>query len=41
MPQYHYTIIVMVAVVSFVCSGLLAVAIYFIDRNANRHDKKD
>jgi hypothetical protein len=41
MPQYHYSIIVMVAVVAFVFSALLAVAIYCIDKNANRHDKKD
>ena len=35
----NYTIIVMVAVVAFVFSGLLAIAVYLIDKNANRRDK--
>jgi hypothetical protein len=35
----HLSIIVWVAVVSFVGCALIAIAIYLIDKNANRHDK--
>ena len=41
MNEIHYTIIIMVAVVSFVSCSLIAVAIYLIDKNANRRDKKN
>jgi len=37
----HYNIIVWVAVVTFAFSALMAVAVYLIDKNANRHDKRD
>lgn len=37
----NFTIIIMVAVVSFVTSALLALAIYRIDKNASRRDKKN
>jgi uncharacterized membrane protein YsdA (DUF1294 family) len=35
----HLSIIVWVAVVSFVGCALIAIAVYLIDKNANRHDK--
>ena len=36
----NYTIIVMVGVVAITTSVLIAIAVYLIDRNADRHDKK-
>jgi len=40
MHPINWTIIIMVAVISFVSSALVGVAVYWIDKNANRHDKK-
>jgi len=39
MPNINYSIIIMVAVVGFVSSALIAVAVYLIDKNADRRDK--
>lgn len=39
MHQVEYTIIIMVAVVGFVSSALIALAVYLIDKNADRRDK--
>ena len=37
----NYNIIIMVTVVGVVFSALLALAIYLIDKNADRHDKRN
>ena len=39
MQTVNWGIIFMVAIVSIVVSALIALAIYLIDKNANRHDK--
>jgi hypothetical protein len=35
----NWSMMIMVAAVSFAGSALIAVAVYLIDKNANRHDK--
>jgi uncharacterized membrane protein YsdA (DUF1294 family) len=40
MPNVHYNIIVWVALVGFVFSAVLALAVYLIDKNANRREKR-
>jgi uncharacterized membrane protein YsdA (DUF1294 family) len=41
MNKVAYSIIIMVTVVGFAFSALLALAIYLIDKNADRHDKRN
>lgn len=35
-----YSMIVMVAIVAVVASGMLTAAVFLIDRNVDRHDQK-
>jgi hypothetical protein len=37
--MHDYSIIVVVALIAFLGCGIMALAVYFVDKNVDRHDR--